>query len=155
MAQLSVNSSTSSSYLVFHWEKGFMFPVSFLPVTGTSFSVGCHRCSIPISSPAKQDLTLNPHAYVKIILIQSWERPKAALTHIWNKQNCFTSNAPEVDCRVRREVIQVWSFSPSFPAAMPLLSFASTWQQRSCLSAGSSGLPEPDCTFVKSLQKQM
>lgn len=74
MAHLSVNSSTSSSYLVFHWEKGFMFPVSFLPVMGTSFSVCCHRCSVPISTPAKQDLTLNPNAYVKIILNLNPER---------------------------------------------------------------------------------
>lgn len=160
MAQLSVNSSTSSSCLVFHWKKGFTFPVSFLPVTETSFSVGCHRCSIPTSSAAKQDLTLNPNAYVKIILIQSWERPKAPLTHIWNKQNSITSNAPEFDCRVRQEVIQVWSFSHSFPVALPLLSLASTWQQHSCLSAGSSGhnadrFPEPHWNFVKSVQKQM
>lgn len=160
MAQLRVNSATSSSYLLFHWERGFMFPMSFLPVMEPGFSVGCHQCSMPISSAVKQDLTLHPHAYVKIIPIQSGERPKAPLTHMWNKQKCITSNAPEFHCRVRQEVIQVWSFPRSFALALPLLSLASTWQWHSCLSAWSSGqhadsFPEAHCNLVKSEQKQM
>lgn len=155
MAQLRVNSLTSSSYLAFHWEKGFMLPLSFLPVMGTSFSVGCHRCSIPISSPAKQDLTLNPNAYVKIILIQSRERPKAPLTHIWNKQwNCFN-----VKCT------RIWlqSRTGGYPSKTLFTQLSGCHGSVCSSPVHDSSVPvcqpgpvdsqKPHCNFVKSLQK--
>lgn len=75
------------------------------------------------SSPARQDLTLNPNAPMQIIFVQfNARRPKSPFTHIWNNQDCITSSALGLSGCVELEVIQVWSpFTPCCPLVSALM----------------------------------